>query len=98
MSQVRVDSEIGPLELVLVHRPGDEVVRMTQRELDELLFDDILSPAETVREHGLMVEILERAGARPADMGALLARALERAPRAAREQLLLRACESAGVA
>jgi arginine deiminase len=64
VSQVRVDSEIGPLELVLVHRPGDEVVRMTQRELDELLFDDILSPAETVREHGLMVEILKRAGAR----------------------------------
>ncbi len=93
---VRVDSEIGALELVLVHRPGDEVVRMTQRELDELLFDDILSPAETVREHGLMVEILERAGAEVVDMGALLERALGRAPREAKERLLVRACELSG--
>jgi arginine deiminase len=27
---VRVTSEIDPLDHVLVHRPGDEVVRMTQ--------------------------------------------------------------------
>ncbi len=98
MSQAaRIHSEIGPLELVLVHRPGDEVVRMTQRELDQLLFDDILSPAETVREHGLMTEILERAGARVVDMGELLERALRRAPREARERLVTRSCELAGV-
>jgi arginine deiminase len=94
---VRIDSEIGRLELVLVHRPGNEVVRMTQRELDELLFDDILSPAETVREHGLMVEILERAGAQVVDMGGLLERALEQAPRAARDELLRSSCEIGGV-
>jgi arginine deiminase len=93
---IRIDSEIGPLELVLVHRPGDEVVRMTQHELDQLLFDDILSPAETVREHGLMVEILERAGATVVDMGGLLERALDRAPPSERAQLVMRACELAG--
>jgi arginine deiminase len=94
--KVCVESEIGPLRQVMVHRPGDEIERMTQHELDHLLFDDILSPPETVREHDLMVEILRVAGAETFDIVQLLELALERAPTAARSDLVTRACEQAG--
>jgi arginine deiminase len=93
---VRIESEIGPLRQVVVHRPGDEVVRMTQHELHQVLFDDILSPAETVREHDLFVEIFTRAGAEVFDIESLLQRALQAAPPQARRGLLLRACQLAG--
>jgi arginine deiminase len=89
-------SEIAPLLQVLVHRPGDEVVRMTQHELVELLFDDILSPEEAAREHDLMVEILEGAGAEAVRLGTLLRRALARAPETARRRLIERVCALAG--
>ena len=39
---IHVDSEIGRLRRVLIHRPGDEIVRMTQHDLSRMLFDDIL--------------------------------------------------------
>jgi len=93
---VRIDGEIGALEQVVVHRPGDEVVRMTQHELEQLLFDDILSPGAAVLEHDLMVEILEGAGARVVDVQDLLVRALDRAPAASRLELLTAVCELAG--
>jgi len=94
---VSVTSEVQPLRQVLVHRPGDEIVRMTQHDLDHLLFDDILSPPETVREHDLFVEILRRAGATVVDIRELLQRALDRAPVEARRTLLERCCEPHGV-
>jgi len=95
--RVCVDSEVGRLEHVLVHRPGNEIIRMTQHQLDELLFDDILSPQETGREHALMVEILEATGAVVHDIRDLLERALEQAPRAEVEKLLASVAELAGV-
>lgn len=95
-ASIRIESEIGPLRRVVVHRPGDEVVRMTQHELEQLLFDDILSPAETVREHDLFVEILARAGAEVLEMTALIERALAVAPRPDRVRLLGRICDLGG--
>jgi len=94
---ISVTSEVQPLQQVMVHRPGDEIVRMTQHDLGRLLFDDILSPPETVREHDLFVEILRRAGATVVDIRDLLQRALDRAPVEARRQLLERCCEPHGV-
>lgn len=96
--QLRVDvcSETGPLRQVLIHRPGDEVVHMTQHDLDKLLFDDILSPAEAVREHDLMIEIIRGAGAHVVDIVELLQTALARAIAAERLTLLERVCEMAG--
>ncbi|HHH29628.1 MAG TPA: arginine deiminase, partial [Polyangiaceae bacterium] len=46
-----VTNEIERLRSVVVHRPGEEVARMTQHQLDHLLFDDILSPAAAIEEH-----------------------------------------------
>ncbi|MFE0546423.1 amino acid kinase family protein [Streptomyces sp. NPDC058891] len=37
-----VDSEVGPLRQVILHRPGLELSRLTPRNVDALLFDDIL--------------------------------------------------------
>lgn len=94
--QIRIRSEIGALREVVVHRPGPEIARMTQHELERLLFDDLLSPTETGREHDVMTDVLRGAGARVHEVSRLLARGLSRAPRASRAALLRRICASAG--
>ena len=78
--RIGVYSEVGPLERVVVHNPGAEIVRMTQFELDHLLFDDILAPDVASQEHALMCEILASEGARVEEVADLLTEALRRAP------------------
>lgn len=95
---IQVDSEIGRLRRVLIHRPGDEIVRMTQHDLSRMLFDDILSPTETQREHDVMTDIMRAAGAEVLSFDELLCAALEAAPRAEVESLVEAACERAGAA
>ncbi len=95
---IQVESEIGRLRRVLVHRPGDEIVRMTQHDLSRMLFDDILSPTETQREHDVMVDIMRAAGAEVLEFDDLLRAALEFAPTSEREALVEAACERAGAA
>lgn len=95
--RVAIDDEIGPLRAVMVHRPGDELVHMTQHELRELLFDDILSAPAAVREHDLMTELFRGAGAQVLDVLDLLVAALARAPVDARQRLLADICEERGV-
>ena len=41
MSQIKVNSEIGRLKVVLLHEPGEEIHNLTPSKLDDLLFDDI---------------------------------------------------------
>ncbi|MBA2715570.1 MAG: arginine deiminase, partial [Propionibacteriales bacterium] len=40
-SRLGVDSEVGRLRTVLLHRPGAELKRLTPRNNDSLLFDGI---------------------------------------------------------
>lgn len=94
--EISVYNEVGRLRKVLVHTPGQEIVRMTQHELDRLLFDDILSPAEAVREHEIMIEVLAGTGASVIQFSDVLREALERAPRAAIAGLLSNVAELAG--
>jgi arginine deiminase len=94
---VRLHDEVSPLRRVVVHQPGDEIVRMTHMDLERLLFDDLLSPAETALEHQLMAQMLADAGAEVLEIGELLVDAMKRAPVAALEQLVHRSCELAGV-
>ncbi len=94
---IHITSEIEALQRVLVHRPGEEIVHMTQHELEELLFDDILSPHLAEQEHDLMVEILRGSGAEVIDVKDMLQAALERAPAEARRELVDRCCNQAGV-
>lgn len=62
--QIRVESEVGRLKSVLVHRPGREIDRMVPSMMEQLLFDDILDGDGARREHELFTAVLERAGVR----------------------------------
>ena len=94
--QIDVHSEIGLLREVLVHRPGDEIVRMTQHDLDHMLFDDLLAPTETSREHDMMADIMSVAGANVRYFSDLLESALTHAGDDAVATLVSQVCELAG--
>ena len=44
-----VDSEVGQLQQVIVHRPGLELARLTPDNVDDLLFDDVMWAAPRPR-------------------------------------------------
>jgi arginine deiminase len=74
---VRVDSEIGRLRRVMVHRPGLEIDRMVPTMMEELLFDDILDGDAARREHRVFRRVLRRAGVEVLTAGDLLAEVFE---------------------
>lgn len=94
--RVHIESEIGPLEQVLVHRPGLEIERMTQHELEGLLFDDILSPTDAALEHDLMTDIIRGQGAEVLYVEDLLTEALHEAPARDVRDLVDAVCTLAG--
>jgi arginine deiminase len=55
---VGVDSEVGRLRTVLLHRPGPELERLTPRNNDRLLFDGIPWVRRAQEEHDLFAEAL----------------------------------------
>ncbi len=77
---LRVDSEIGRLRRVLVHRPGLEIDRMVPTMMEQLLFDDILDGDAARREHGTFRQVLRRAEVEVLTAGDLLAATLEGEP------------------
>lgn len=82
---LRVDSEIGKLRRVLVHRPDREIDRMVPRMMEQLLFDDILYGNEARVEHRNFCLVLESAGVETLDAQDLLTEVL--ADPAARDEL-----------
>jgi arginine deiminase len=54
----RVDSEVGPLRQVILHRPGLELKRLTPGNKDRLLFDDVLWVHRAQEEHDRFAEVL----------------------------------------
>jgi len=52
------DSEVGRLRTVMLHRPGDELKRLTPRNNDKLLFDGIPWVARARDEHDEFAEAL----------------------------------------
>lgn len=58
--QVRVTSEIGHLQAVLVHTPGPELFAVTPRTREDFLYDDIIEAETARREHQRFMAILER--------------------------------------
>jgi arginine deiminase len=73
----QVDSEIGPLREVIVHRPGLELDRLTPSNVADLLFDDVLWAARARTEHDAFVELLQEHGVVVHRFADLLAGALE---------------------
>jgi len=57
-----VRSEVGRLETVLVHRPGRELQRLTPRNNDALLFDDIPWVGRAQEEHDAFAETMTAHG------------------------------------
>ncbi|WP_116044547.1 arginine deiminase [Amycolatopsis palatopharyngis] len=58
----RVDSEVGPLRTVLLHRPGNELKRLTPRNNDQLLFDSIPWVDRAQQEHDAFADVLGNRG------------------------------------
>jgi arginine deiminase len=71
------DSEVGRLETVLLHRPGDELKRLTPRNNDRLLFDGIPWVARAQEEHDAFAETLRARGVEVLYLTDLLTETLE---------------------
>ncbi|MYX42742.1 arginine deiminase [Streptomyces sp. SID89] len=95
MNTFHVDSEVGPLRQVILHRPGLELSRLTPRNVDALLFDDILWAKRAREEHDAFAQVLRDHGARVHYFADLLAQTLEDPE--ARDWLLDRVVTPAGV-
>ncbi|MBT8047531.1 MAG: arginine deiminase [Xanthomonadales bacterium] len=59
-TQINLDSEIGALNAVMVHRPGREIENMTPATAAEVLYDDILNLQLATREHDQLTGVLRR--------------------------------------
>jgi arginine deiminase len=72
-----VDSEVGRLRQVVVHRPGLELDRLTPSNVDDLLFDDVMWAARAREEHDEFVRQLQHHGVVVHRFADLLAVALD---------------------
>lgn len=77
MPEFYVDTEVGKLRKVMVHRPGLELRRLTPSNHDELLFDDVLWVRRAVEQHDEFVAIMRERGVEVFYLGELLAETLE---------------------
>jgi arginine deiminase len=71
-----VDSEVGRLRTVLLHRPGPELSRLTPRNNDSLLFDGIPWVGRAQEEHDAFADALRRHGVEVLYLDRLLAETL----------------------
>ena len=73
----RVQSEVGQLRQVIVHRPGLELSRLTPQNIESLLFDDVMWAKRAKEEHDVFTEELRERGVTVHYFGQLLAETLE---------------------
>ena len=60
--RLHVDSEVGVLRRVVLHRPGRELKRLTPANKDDLLFDDVLWVQRARQEHDAFADVLRERG------------------------------------
>ncbi len=70
------DSEVGPLRVAILHRPGAELGRLTPRNNDQLLFDGLPWVARAQEEHDAFAELLRARGVEVLLLSDLLTEAL----------------------
>src|SRR6266851_9925711 len=75
-----VDSEVGPLRTVLLHRPGAELKRITPRNRDKLLFAGVPWADRARHEHDIFAQGLRDLGVEVLYLTQLLQDALEYQP------------------
>ncbi|MBC8090783.1 MAG: arginine deiminase [Pseudonocardia sp.] len=73
----RVDSEVGPLRQVILHRPDLELKRLTPGNKDRLLFDDVLWVHRAQDEHDRFAAVLRERGVTVHLFGELLRTTVE---------------------
>ena len=71
-----VDSEVGTLRSVILHRPGAELTRLTPRNNDALLFDGLPWVARAQEEHDAFAALLRSRGVEVLLLSDLLIEAL----------------------
>ena len=71
-----VDSEVGTLRSVILHRPGAELTRLTPRNNDALLFDGLPWVARAQEEHDAFAALLRARGVEVLLLSDLLIEAL----------------------
>lgn len=94
MFNVNVCSEIGDLECVIVHTPGQEVEKMTPESAKRALYSDILNLSVAHEEYCHFKAILSKK-AKTFEVKTLLTEVL--ADEQLKEQLLKRICKDEGV-
>ena len=77
MEHIRVQSEVGRLRSVLLHRPGRELESLTPQYLDSMLFEDIPYLGQMQQEHDKFSELLREEGCTVHYIEHLLADVLE---------------------
>src|SRR5580693_3939408 len=87
-----VDSEVGRLRQVVLHRPDLELKRLTPDNVADLLFDDVLWVSRAQAEHDAFADVLRSRGVVVHYYGDLLAQTLDTA--AARDYILDRVFDS----
>lgn len=70
------NSEVGTLRVVILHRPGAELQRLTPRNNDKLLFDGLPWVARAQEEHDAFADLLRSRGVEVLLMSDLLTEAL----------------------
>ena len=58
----KVESEVGRLHQVILHRPGLELKRLTPENASDLLFDDVLWVSRAQAEHDAFAAALAQRG------------------------------------
>lgn len=76
-SPFHVDSEVGALRQVIVHRPGLELTRLTPDNVTDLLFDDVMWADRAREEHDAFVGQLRERGVTVHHFHDLLSTALD---------------------
>ena len=92
--KIDVQSEIGRLDAVLLHRPGHEVENMTPRNVQRALYSDILNLSIAQNEYDQLYGVLSKV-ADVYEVKGLLAKVLDKP--VSRERLIRRICESEDV-
>ncbi len=77
---IKVNSEIGKLKSVLLHRPGKELENLTPDLLEKLLFDDIPYLKIAQEEHDLFAQTLRNEGVEVLYLTDMITEALEAHP------------------
>jgi arginine deiminase len=72
----RVDSEVGALRQVILHRPDLELRRLTPSNKDDLLFDDVIWVKRARQEHDAFADCLRDRGVEVLSLLDLLAESL----------------------